>query len=320
MTTTTLLPVEPAHRLAQRPQEQRWLIESLWADEGVGILGGQPKCGKSFAALDMAVAVASGTPCLRRFAVPRPGRVLLFAAEDALHVVRERLGGICHAAGVELATLDVQVITAPSLRLDLVSDTQRLAATVAALRPKLLVLDPFVRLHRRDENACGDVAPLLAYLRELQREHQLAVVLVHHSRKDGTKARPGQALRGSSELHAWGDSNLYLRRHGEQITLCAEHRAAASLPDVHLRLEADGQTLALRVLSERGEPATTPSSSARERILRVLADADDDRPLAHGELRQACQLRKATLCEALNELVGDGRVTRTDHGYTLASN
>ena len=53
MMSTTLLPVEPAHRLALRPQEQRWLIEDLWADEGVGILGGQPKCGKSFGCISL---------------------------------------------------------------------------------------------------------------------------------------------------------------------------------------------------------------------------------------------------------------------------
>ena len=41
-------------------------------------------------------------------------------------------------------------------------------------------------------------------------------------------ARPGQALRGSSELHGWGDSNLYMRRRGAQLTLSTEHRAAAS--------------------------------------------------------------------------------------------
>jgi hypothetical protein len=35
--------------------------------------------------------------------VSRPGRVLLYAAEDALHVVRRRLEGICAAAACELA-------------------------------------------------------------------------------------------------------------------------------------------------------------------------------------------------------------------------
>jgi hypothetical protein len=86
--------------------------------------------------------------------------------------VRRRLDGICAAAGLGLADLDVQVITAPTVRLDLAADRRSLDATVAEWHPRLLVLDPFVRLHRIDENASGEVAPLLAYLRELQRDEQ----------------------------------------------------------------------------------------------------------------------------------------------------
>ena len=161
------LPVEPAWRLAERAEEHRWLVTGLWSEQAVGIVGGEPKCCKSFLALDLAVAVASGMPCLRRFSVSRAGRVLLFAAEDALHIVRRRLEGIASAAGVALADLDIQVITSPVLRLDLDADRRNLAETVARLQPRLLILDPFVRLHRIDENASGEVAPLLAYLREL---------------------------------------------------------------------------------------------------------------------------------------------------------
>jgi RecA-family ATPase len=160
----TLLPVQPAHALPQLAEDRRWLIDGLWGDQAVGIVGGEPKCCQSFLALDLAVAVAAGVPCLRRFPAARRGRVLLFAAEDALHIVRARLEGICGAGGISLAELDVHVITAPSVRLDLVADQDRLTATIAALRPALLILDPFVRLHRIDENASADVAPLLAYL------------------------------------------------------------------------------------------------------------------------------------------------------------
>jgi RecA-family ATPase len=196
------LPVQPAWQLADRPEQQRWLVDGLWSEEAVGIIGGEPKCGKSFLALDLAVAVAAGIPCLRRFAVSRPGRVLLYPAEDALHIVRHRLEGICAAASVSLANLDVQVITAPSLRLDLEEDRARLAETVARLTPRLLILDPFVRLHRIDENVSGDVVPLLAFLRELQRRHAIAVAVVHHAKKGAAAIRAGQALRGSSEFHA----------------------------------------------------------------------------------------------------------------------
>ena len=141
-----------AHQLAHCPEEHRWLIEGLWADQAVGIVGGEPKCCKSFLALDIAVAVSSGTPCLRRFPTRRPGPVLLFAAEDALHIVRERLEGIARAAEVNFEQLVIHVITAPTVRIDLEADRRRLRETVERIRPRLLVLDPFVRLHRVDEN------------------------------------------------------------------------------------------------------------------------------------------------------------------------
>ncbi|MHB8878948.1 MAG: AAA family ATPase [Myxococcaceae bacterium] len=300
-----------------RAEEHRWLINGLWAEEAVGIVGGEPKCCKSFLALDMAVAVASGTACLRRYAVARPGRVLLFAAEDALHIVRARLDGICRAAGVKLADIDIQVITAPSVRLDLEVDRKSLADTVAALQPRLLILDPFVRLHRIDENLSGEVAPLLAYLRELQRRHQLAVVVVHHAKKGAGKARAGQALRGSSEFHAWGDSNLYLRRTGEQLTLAVEQRAAASSTGISLQLHSEGEALALEVSKPPCAPSSPAALPVADRVVRALIDATS--PLSIAALRKTCRIRTATLCEVLAALTAQGRVRKIDTGYVSAT-
>ena len=90
--------------LEDRPSQQQWLVDGLWARQAVGIVGGEPKCGKSFLALDLAVAVAAGVPCLRRFAAAQQGPVLLFAAEDAGHIVRRRLEGIARAAGAAFET------------------------------------------------------------------------------------------------------------------------------------------------------------------------------------------------------------------------
>lgn len=243
-------------------------------------------------ALDLAVAVASGAPCLRRFAAVRTGRVLLFAAEDALGVVRRRLDGICAAAGVELAALDLDVITAPTLRIDTLDDQRRLADTVAALRPTLLILDPFVRLHRVDENVCSEVAPLLAYLRDLQRRFALAIVVVHHARKGAGRARAGQALRGSSEFHAWTDSSLFLRRADDDLTLTIEHRAEPSHGPIPVHLVTDGGALALTA----------------QPLPRSSAPADPEPAVTPAQRIEA----------ALAELVGTGKVVKSDVGYRLA--
>jgi hypothetical protein len=313
----TALPVRLAHQLELRPEERRWLIEGLWSAEAVGIVGGEPKCCKSFLALEMAVAVAAGTACLRRFPTVQRGRVLLFAAEDSTSVVRQRLTGIAAAAGVALEVLEIHVIVAPVVRLDVELDQRRLEETVSALRPTLLVLDPFVRLHRVDENVSAEVAPLLDFLRGLQRRYQLAVVLVHHARKGAGHLRAGQALRGSSELHAWGDSNLYLRRDAnDELSLTVEHRAAASSSGLKLTLSADGEALALQVVdSAAPPPSTAPPASLRERVEKILASASS--PLTQREIRDIAKVRAATIGDALVALITDGRVQRDAGRYLL---
>jgi hypothetical protein len=305
----TLLPVARAADLDPRPPERRWLID---------IVGGEPKCCKSFLALDMAVAVASGAPCLRRFPVARTGRVLLFAAEDALGVVRCRLDGICAAAGVDLTALDLDVITAPTLRIDNPDDQARLADTIAALRPTLLLLDPFVRLHRIDENVCSEVAPLLAYLRDLQRRFALAILVVHHARKGAGRVRAGQALRGSSEFHAWLDSAIYLRRTDDELTLTVEHRAEPSHGPIPVQLVANGAALALTAAPAplSPAPAPEPAQTPALRIEAALADLGDAVTLDH--LRRTCRMRTQTLCDALADLVRAGRVVKSEAGYRLA--
>jgi len=309
------LPFVCAAQLPAQLPAHRWLIDQLWSAEAVGIIGGEPKCGKSLLALDLAVSVASATPCLGRFSPTRTGRVLLFAAEDPLHVVRERLEGLTAARGLDLQRLPLYVITASSLRLDQGDHRDRLCETVTKITPVLLVLDPFVRLHAIDENAAGEVAPVLAFLRQLQRKHHLAVALVHHARKGAGRARPGQALRGSSEFHAWGDSNLYLRRRDPLLRLSVEHRAARAPDDLTLELCAD--PLTLRVTDTTPAADASPSDlSPAQRIEHALATAPA--PLGVRELRAACRIRSATLCATLDALATAGRVVKSSAGYTLA--
>jgi len=309
------LPIQRASQIATDAALPRWLVEGLWSDQAVGILGGEPKCCKSFLALDLAVSVASGAPCLREFPVRRTGTVLLFPAEDSLAIVRERLAGICAAAAVDFDSLPVEVITTPTLRLDTPADCLRLAHTVETLRPRLLILDPLIRLHRVDENDASQIAALLSYLRGLQRQFELAVLLVHHARKDAHSARPGQALRGSSELHGWGDSNLYLRRRGDQLTLTTEHRAAPSQDHIPLQLTQTDKALALALVKAPAASATPGEPSPLEKVRQTLAQLQA--PVTGQQLRKLCAMRTATLCDCLEQLHQRQQITHTSQGYQL---
>ena len=63
------LPVSHVADLAAADPTRRWLVDGLWSQAAVGIIGGPPKAAKSWMALDMAVSVASNTPCLDTFDV-----------------------------------------------------------------------------------------------------------------------------------------------------------------------------------------------------------------------------------------------------------
>jgi hypothetical protein len=308
------LPVQRASQLASHGPQTQWLVEELWTEQAVGILGGEPKCCKSFLALDLAVSVASGAAALRRFAVRRAGPVLLFPAEDSLPIVRQRLEAIAAAAQVDFASLPLHVITAPCLRLDSATDRERLGHAVQQQRPVLLILDPLIRLHRLDENDATQIAALLSYLRELQRRFQLAILLVHHARKDSHASRPGQALRGSSELHGWGDSNLYLRRKGAQLTLSTEHRAAPSRDHIPLQLTPSGDSAILSVLEGAPAAPDTPPT-ALERVRQVLTQLQEPIPIQ--QLQKLCGIRTASVCSALSQLSTQGEVIRDARGYQL---
>jgi len=204
----------------------------------------------------------------------------------------------------------------------------RLDRTLSSLRPKLLILDPFVRLHRIDENNSGEVAPILANLRHLQRTYGIAIVVVHHAKKGASYARAGQALRGSSEFHAWGDCNLYMRRDNrENLTLSIEHRAEASISGIPLRLKAEGSVLSLQLDVDRGDPegtidhlgvaasATQSKSNAPEiKILKLLKESNI--PLPMRALRDACGIRTASACAAVQALIKTGQVSYSGRGYS----
>jgi hypothetical protein len=305
------LPVQRAGELEVQPAEPSWLIQDLWGQAAVGIIGGAPKCCKSFLGLDMALSVASATPCMGHFRVPTPGPALVFLAEDSLPAVRARLDGLCTHRHLDIQGLDLYVITAPSLRLDQGPDRQLLEVMLARLKPRILLLDPLVRLHRLDENSAADISKLLGFLRDLQRAHNSAIVLVHHASKKH-RAQPGQALRGSSDLHAFGDSNAYLARKRDQLILTCEHRAARAPDPITLELVStpEGHRAHLEV---RCEHAPDPSASLAERALLVLQNASN--PISRKAIRDTLRVNNQRLGEALETLKRQGAVVHTDSGW-----
>lgn len=311
-------PVVAAGNIPLEEQAEPWLIEGLWGSCAAGILGGHPKVCKSWLGLDMAVSVATGTPCLGRYPVTQPGPALIYLAEDTLTNVRLRLLSLCSSRGHDLAGLDVHVITVPRMRLDVDRDRQRLLETARSLRPKLLLLDPMVRLHQLEENSSSEISQLLSYLREMQRDLEMAMVLVHHTRKGGAgRGQAGLALRGSGDLWAFGDSNLYLRRVRDCLELVIEHRFAPAPESVSLQLnDDDPDAVHLHIVGTATQSAVEKDVQLSGTVLDLLQQSAS--PLTRSRIRSELRVKNERLGHALVALEQAGEIQHKQNGWAVA--
>lgn len=313
---TERLPTARVAALQDTEPEERWLVRSIWSQQAVGFIGGAPKCCKSWLGLDLAVSIASGTPCLDRFEVEARGPTLVFLAEDSLPHVRRRIEGLCRHRELDLRQLDLHVVTAASLRLDLDADQRRLAATLAELRPAMLLLDPLVRMHRLDENSAADVSRLLGLLRHMQREHEVAIAVVHHMSKR-SRAQLGQALRGSTDLHAWSDSAAYLVRRQSKLLLGLEHRSAPALDPFAIELATDERGDAyLRLVPTDAPPDAIPDPPLAEHVRKLLANRDE--PMTRAAIRAQLRVNNKRLGDVLAGLEREHVLERRPDGWSLA--
>lgn len=296
-----------AGELVSRTTPLSWIVEGIFLEAGAGILGGAPKSCKSFFALDLCVAIASDTACAGRFRVLTPGPVVILCAEDPPAVISSRLSALARTRNRSLKDLPIEVIVEPAVRLP--EGIERLEATLAAFSPRLLLLDPLIRLHRADENSASEMSVILDGLRKLARSSKTAILLVHHARK-AAAGSAGTGLRGSSDLHAFGDSNLYLRRLSQDslLELKVEHRAAAAPAPLRLKLMVDNQEDPSARFEVLDANATRDDDPVAQRILDLLAKSNA--PLSSAALREKLGIRNQTVTEALKLLHANGRIKR----------
>jgi biotin operon repressor len=282
---------------------------------GVGIIAGAPKSCKSWLALDMAVSVASNADCLG-YPVISPGRVLVYMAEDSLAILYQRLKAlVCHKS-VELETLNLGILVPDSLRLDRDNDRKRLENTVENEKPALIVLDPMVRMHAIDENCSSAVSGILAYLRNLQRKYNTAVCVVHHTRKNGASAsHPGLGMRGSSDFHAWGDTNLYIKKREDCLVLTREQRAAPMLDPLIIKLVQGSEAMPHLEVLKDSKDAQPKDLTMEDKIIAQLER--EGAPISQNSLRDQLKIRNQFLTQTLKKLQERGAISKGKKGWSI---
>lgn len=230
----------------------------------VGALVAQGGAGKSWIALELAMAVAGG-PDLLEVGIEATGPVLYLPAEDPELALRHRLFAAApqfdDTARNQLAEA-LEVVPLMGRAVDLMTPAWASAVERMAEGKRLVVIDTLRRFHSGDENSAGDMAKLLGVMERLCASTGASMLFLHHTAKGAALNGAGdqqQASRGSSVLvdnvrggqfNLSGMTEAEARGHGvdpgdrRQFVRLVQAKAnfGAPIPDMWFR-RADGGIL-----------------------------------------------------------------------------
>ena len=190
-------PVVPAAEFSKGAMPA-WRIKGILPQAEVVVLFGESGSGKTFAVLDMVMAVARGTEWRGR--KTKKGRVVYIAAEGG-DGFKKRLLAYAQHHQVSLDDTNFGVIhAAPNFlqKADALDVAKSIAASGGA---DIVVVDTFAQvMPGGNENAGEDMGKALSHCRGIHRATGAVVILIHHSGKDASKgARGWSGLRGAAD-------------------------------------------------------------------------------------------------------------------------
>lgn len=201
----------PALVFANREHEEiDWLVEGFIQRKANGFFVAEPKAGKSFAAIDLAVSLSMGVDWLG-MKIPRPVRVALISREDTPALTAWRIGHLLRGKdspqSLSLADENLWVNTrdqSPQYQLDNEEQYQEMLKELCAVKPDLAIFDVLNRLHGADENDNQEMCAILQKFTEIQEKAGCSIAVVHHF----NKAQSGtliNKMRGSSAIAGWAE-------------------------------------------------------------------------------------------------------------------
>jgi hypothetical protein len=197
-----------------------WLIDGVIERGSNGMIAAAPKSGKSWAVLDMAIALALGEPWLG-FRIPRPVRVMFISREDNPNLTAWRFKNLWRgrkARNPQLIETNLHFNTraqSPQLLLDNEEQVEEMMNALHTFKPEFVIFDVFNVLHCADENDNSEMRDVLRRLSRIQAEVKCGIGVVHHYNKNETGSIT-QRVRGASSISGWCEWNIGLSVADEQ--------------------------------------------------------------------------------------------------------
>lgn len=278
--TPPLATVAAAAFADQDKPRRKWLVPDLVPHRQVTIISGDGGTGKSLLAMQLAFAVATGTAWLNLPTATGPA--LYLSAEDDEDECHIRIKDI--ASGGPLPdNLFIAVMAGEDCLLAVENGRgtemkatalyARLEATIAAIGPRLVILDNVADIFGGNENVKGLVRQFIGLIRRLAMRHDCTIIMLAHPSLSGMSSGSG-----SSGNVAWNNSvrsRLYLKRQHDDPKEVTDPDFR-KLVSMKANYSATGGELCMRWEHGRFVPTETPAA-ATSTIDRMAINARAER-------------------------------------------
>jgi hypothetical protein len=287
------------------PGPTPFVVEGLIVDCAIAAEQGAPKVGKTWAGLELAVSIVTGLPAFGQFATLR-GPAVVILEESGRAALHRRLDALARGRAIKPEQLrDLHFAANRRVRLNDPAWRARILADAGKLKPRLVILDPLVRLKgaSTSENDQGEMAEVLDYLRDLRDALESAVLFVHHT------GHGGSHLRGTSDLEGYWESKLSLVARSDGTTeVTAEHREAEAIEPFQFRQVWDQHgSLRLKIIED----------GRTQQLRAAIVEYVTEHPGDHADgVAKAIRKRSSDVRAQLAELENAGTLYRKATEYT----
>ena len=231
-----------------------YLVDRLIPTESITILSGASRSYKTYALLDIAIAIASNKPLFEHFDTTQ-ANVLIVNEEDGERLLQQRFRQL----GVEKnAGLPIHISALSDFKLE---DNQ-ITRTIQFCKDNtitLIIIDSLIRVHSSDENSAREMSKVFGQLRKFTKSG-IAVLVTQHNRKTTQHSTGGASeMRGSSDILAAVDSHIGVKRDNKDrfyLTFTQEkQRFDVELDPFQMKFDASTPVFKFEYLGELGKQA-----------------------------------------------------------------
>jgi len=292
--------IKPVSELMMRTfEDARWIITGL-IPEGLTLIVGKPKIGKSWFVLESAIRAAQGKTFIGY--ETEKSKVLYYALEDSERRLNKRigkLGGIKDAENFYYSCT-LEPLTAGGL--DRIRENLDEGF-------RLIIIDTYARIKTATKrDAYAEETQALAGLQGLALAYQSAIILIHHARKNADSTDLYDQVLGSTALTGTADSTIFLQRDRKT------HRIILS----QTGRDIEDQEIAIDFITEEkhagfeyvGKADDVRVSEVERIIIEHLKSTEFH--LTPGELSQALNIKASAAKTACYRLYGEQKIEKED--------